>query len=372
MENLTKAKAGLILDQPFFASLLLGMPIVPDASIPTFGTDGDSIRYNPEYLKKLTLAETTFVLAHETLHCVFQHMYTRGDRNHNRWNIAGDYIINDILKSERVGVMPIGGLYDPDIVKRGGGTTAGVYGLLPDTDNQKPSGQPGDGGSLDTVSDAGKDEAERSAKEADMRVKVIQAQNVAKMAGKLSAGIERLVKDITKPKADWRHLLRRFLSERAKLDLSYAKPKRRFLAEDIYLPSLIGERLGAVAIGVDCSGSIDAKTLENFAAEIRGIIQDAVPTEVRVIYFDSEVLHTDIFTADDDLKINPIGGGGTAFSPVFEELNKLENPPIACVMLTDLRCSDFGDVPSYPVLWASNDVQRAPFGEVIDISEAGE
>lgn len=388
MELISKAKAALILDQPFFASILLGLPMSEDNSIPTMATDGDSIRYNTKWVSTLTLQEVLFVLAHETLHCAFLHMTRRGDRNPTKWNIAADYVINDVLVKERIGSMPKGGLHDSALVAKGGGTTEGVYKLLPKGSENKEVGKPG--GPMDQVCDAGSmgegqnvpdqhgnssgramDQATQSQKEADMRVKIIQAKNAAKSQGKLSAGLERLVGTLVKVRTDWKSVLRRFLSESAKLDLSYAKPKRRFLAEDLYLPSLIGERLGPIAIAVDCSGSVSAEVLNRFGAEVSAILEDAKPSSVKILYFDSEVLRTQDFEADQPVKLETCGGGGTAFSPVIKELNKLDVPPVACVFLTDLQCSDFGAQPDFPVLWATTDLEAAPYGEILKIDEEG-
>ena len=350
------------MDQPFFASLLLGMPVVESKETKTIGTDGEQIVYNPEYINTLTLGETVFVLAHEVMHCVFQHMYRRGQRNEGRWNIAGDYIVNDMLVNERVGIMPKGALHDSNMVKNGKNTTEGVYDLIPDSENNK---EPGDEkGPLDKVTDGGKDPSEIATKEAEMKVKVIQAANAAKMQGKLSAGLARMTKELVKPVADWKYILRRFVTEKAKTDLSYAKPKRRFLAEDIYLPSLNGESLGSIVIAVDCSGSINDHMLNMFSNEIKGIIQDTSPQMVHVVYFDSEVLRQDTFAKDEEFKIEAVGGGGTAFSPIFNYIDEKQLDCVACIVLTDLCCSDFGDAPCYPVLWAATENGNAPFGEI--------
>jgi predicted metal-dependent peptidase len=84
-----------------------------------------------------------------------------------------------------------------------------------------------------------------------------------------------------------------------------------------------------------------------------------------VVYFDSEVSHYESYGADDELDIKPHGGGGTAFSPVFEYMLEHNIEPVAVVFLTDLCCNDFGDEPSCPVLWVSTDEGTAPFGEVV-------
>ncbi len=365
IDNITKAKAQLVVEQPFFASLLLGMEMSPDESIPTFATNGEWIKYNPKWAATLSLPETVFVLAHEVMHCVFQHMYRKNKRHHLKWNIAGDYIINDLLKTEKIGIMPKGCLDDSNLVQKGKGTTEGVYNLLPEPPKDQKPGDPG--GPLDDVQDGAKDEAEASQKEAEMKVRVMQAQNAAKACGKVSAGIERLVGEFTKPKIDWKNVLRHFLTEKAKIELSYAKPKRRWLGDDIILPSLSGERVGSIVIAIDCSGSICQDVLKAFGSEIKGIIEDVSPLMTHVIYFDSEVLRKESFSPDDNFTIKAVGGGGTAFSPIFKRIDKDDIQPVGCVVLTDLQCSDFGKVPGYPVLWTSTDLDKAPFGEVVKL-----
>lgn len=367
IDKLAKSKAVLIMDHPFFASLLLSIPMIEDATVKTMETDGAEIRYNPTFLEKMTQPETTFVLAHETLHGVFLHMFRRGARTPNRWNIAADYVINDLLVSEGIGSMPSGCLHDSNLVKQGNGTAEGVYGILPEDSEGKG---PGDaGGAMDHVKDAAQDEATNAAKEADMRVRVVQAANAAKMQGKLSEGLERIAKEMTRSRTDWRAVLRRFFTERAKTDWSFARPKRRFMAEDFLLPSLHGEAMGCIVVPIDCSGSITEELLSRFGSEINAIKEDVKPSKVVVIYFDSEVLRCDSFGADEPIQLTPIGGGGTMFSPVFKYIEENALDPMACVFLTDLHCSDFGQCPSYPVLWASIGADKAPFGEVLKIDE---
>jgi predicted metal-dependent peptidase len=376
--QILKARSCLVIDQPFFASILLPMPMHESTDIDTFGTDGDSIIYNPNFANELTQEETTFILAHEVLHCVFDHMGRRGNKNHNKWNIAADYIINDLLVNEKIGTMPKGGLLDSKIVAKGNGTAEGVYNILPkDAENKKPGSK---GGSLDSVSDSGSkqgkkkvDAAKIAEKSAKMKVRVIQARNAAKMQGTLSMGMERLLVEVLKPIVDWKNVLRRFISEKSKTEYSFARPKRRFLSQDLYLPSLNGEILGKIVIAVDCSGSIDDRLLNKFSAEINAIREDSSPSLIEVHYFDTTVLKTETFEAETGIKLNPIGGGGTAFSPVFKKINESETAPIACIFLTDLVCSDFGPCPAYPVLWTvlekSNRTPQAPFGEIVQVSK---
>jgi predicted metal-dependent peptidase len=381
-EKLSKAKAKLIMYHPFFASIICNMPMEEDASInpPTMCTNGKWVKYHPDFVEKLTLDETIFVLCHEVGHCVFGHMFRRGARNPLKWNIAGDFIINDMLVGDNIGTMPAGGLHDSALVQKGGGTTDGVYDLLPEMPKCPKCGAGGDDGApgdpdcgnghggykqFDNCMDAGGSAADQSQAEAENAVRIAQAAQAAKMCGKLGANLERLVNMALKPRVQWQDVLRRFVSQKAKCEYTFARPKRRFLAEDLYLPSLGGERMGDLVIAVDCSGSIGSEEIDQFASELSAIKEDVKPSRMHIIYFHHEVSKYDSFGQDEDLVIAPNGTGGTAFSPIFRFVEEHAIDPVACVVLTDLCCSDFGPAPSYPVLWVSNHSDSAPWGEVV-------
>jgi predicted metal-dependent peptidase len=366
---LAQTKAAMVYDHPFFASIILGIPFKEDTTIETAATNGLEIRFNPQWFNALTLPQAVFLLAHEVMHIVFQHCLDIGDKEPERWNTATDLVINGLLTKGAVGVMPSGGLLDNALVLQGGGTAEGVYRILP----VKPKGQDGkpqtgSGGQkpLDSLHAPTQDAAELSKIKAETKIKVAQARDAAKQAGKLSSDLERLVKDLLKSDVDWRTVLHRFFSVRAKTSYSYAKPKRRSLSEDTYLPGLVGEKLGRVVIAIDCSGSVGDAELKLFSAEVLGLIEDCKPSSTEIIYFDSEILKTVVFEADDSVKIEPIGGGGTKFSPIFTHVNSGELEPACLVVITDLQCEDFGPEPSYPVLWASTHSRSkpVPFGEV--------
>jgi predicted metal-dependent peptidase len=365
-DKISKAKAKLVMMQPFFASLICNMPMYEDATInpPTMCTNGKYIKWHPEFVEKCTLDETMFVLCHEVGHPMLMHMLRRGERHPVLWNIAGDYIINDMLIKENIGSMPEGGLHDPAKVKAGGGTTEGVYELLRE-EYEKQGGLPDISDQFDNCEDAGGSEADQTLTESEWKIAVQQAANAAKMCGRLGSSLERFVSEVLKPKVDWRAALRRFVNKQAKIDRSYARPKRRFLAENLYLPGLSGERLGEIVVAVDCSGSIASKEIDEFAAELRAIKEDMLPDMLHVVYFHSEVCKHDRFPADEELVIAPNGTGGTAFSPIFLHLAQEGIEPECAVVLTDLCCNDFGDDPGYPVLWVSTMKGRAPWGDVI-------
>lgn len=364
-EKLSKAKAKLIIQQPFFASLAINMPMVENAELnpPTMATDGKTIWFHPGFVDAISVDEVVFVLCHEVMHKVFSHMFRRGQRNPKKWNIAGDYIINDVLVKDNVGTMPQGALYDANIVAAGDGTTDGVYNILPDQDGG--DGQGPTDGQWDNVIDASGSDAEVSEQESINRVQIAQAAQAAKMCGKLGANLERFVTAALKPAVAWEDVMLRFVSTKAKIDRSYQRPKRRFLSQGLYLPSLSGERLGTVVFGFDCSGSINQNENDQYAAEIKHVKEACDPERIVIIYFHHEVSRVDIFERDDDVVIRPNGTGGTAFSPIFRKIDELGIDPECCVVLTDLECSDFGPAPAYPTLWVSTHADKAPWGEVV-------
>lgn len=373
-EMIGKAKAALILEQPFFASIICSLPMIENNDIPTMATNGKKFYYNTTFVEGLKADELKFVLCHEVGHCIFQHMFRKGTRNHRKWNIAGDYVINDLLVNEKIGTMPANGLLNPQLVIAGGGTTEGVYDLLPESQAGDGGGfgQPGEPGEpLDDCMDPGGSQADQTQAEAEMKVMLSQAAAAAKMCGKLSANMERFVGSALKPKVDWRDVLRRFMNARAKVDLTYARPKRRFLADDIYLPTMSGCAMGEIVIAVDCSGSIGQAELDEFAAEMIAIKEDVRPSAVHVVYFDSRVCHYDKFDQDDELHVEPHGGGGTAFSPIFRYVDEMGIEPVCCVVLTDLYCSDFGPPTYYPTLWVTTAATEAPWGEVVEMNPKG-
>jgi len=363
-KRLSKAKTALILEHPFIGTIAMNMPFIIDEDIPTACTNGKEVRFNPDFVAKQNDEELKFLVAHECFHPMLEHTTRRGERDGFRWNQAGDYVINKLLSDEGVGKMPQGGLLSDDIYNAGNGTSDGIYNILPETP-EDGQGYGGDGQPFDDVQDGGQTPAEISQQQAEWKVKVSQAAQAAKMMGKMSAGLERLVGAVLEPKIHWADVLQRFIVKQRTDERSFTRPNRRFIQQGLYLPSITGEVLGELAFCVDCSGSIGQDEIDQYAAEIIKVAEDHKPKKLHVIYFDSEVSHYDCYEQDDLPVIKPHGGGGTAFSPVFQYMQDNDINPVACVFLTDLCCNDFGDAPDYPVLWVSTHSDEAPFGEVV-------
>jgi len=361
MTRLSKAKTGLVLEHPFVGTVALNMPFSLDYSIPTAATNGKRVLFNPHFVSELNDEELKFLVAHECFHPMMEHNYRRGERQHKRWNHAADYVINKLLVDEGIGKMPKVGLHNAAIYQAGGGTSEGIYNILPEMNDDGGDGS----GPMDNCEDGEGSPAEQAQEQAEWKVKVAQAAQAAKMMGKLSANLKRLVDEVLQPKVDWREVMQRFLVKARTDQRSFARFNRRFLPQGIYLPTVSGEVMGEVVFAVDCSGSIDQHTINQFASEIRVVKDDLAPARIHVLYFDSEVSHVESYGPDDELDIKPHGGGGTDFAPVMDKIVELGIEPVAIVFLTDLCCSSFGQQPDAPVLWVSTEKGTAPFGEVV-------
>lgn len=364
MKRLSKAKTSLILESPFIGSVALNMPMTLSTEVKTATTNGKRVLYNPEFIEPLTDEELKFLVAHECLHPMLEHNYRRGSRDPKKWNKAADFVINQLLVDEGIGKFIEGGCLDKNIYTNGGGTSDGIYNLLPDADGDGGNAG-GPGGPGNDLEDGEGSQAEQAQEAAEWKIKVAQAAQAAKMMGKLSANMARLVDEVLKPKVDWREVLHRFVQKAKNDQRSFARPNRRFLSQGLYMPTVTGEVLGELVFAVDMSGSIGQQECDQFAAECRTVFEDGRPEKLHLIFFSHEVCAHDTIGRDDDFVFNARGGGGTAFSPVFEHIEEQGIEPAGIVFLTDLYCHDFGEAPACPLLWVSTGQDSAPFGEVV-------
>ena len=404
MKKISNARAGLIMDQPFFGTLSLKLKVVEAPHrTETMSTNGIELIYNPKFVEELPLDQLKGVIVHEIMHCVLDHTSRRDYRDHDYWNCAADFAINPILLD--AGFKLPDPLVDPAFR---GMTAEQIYPIIakkkkgnddgkgdPDDgkgDSQKskdnqPKSQKnqskgnsqcqdpgGCGGVHDPVNKQGKilTKSEKDELSADWKIATAQAQQQAKAIGSMPAGLERFINELFETKVDWKAILREFIEKIAKNDYSWRFPNKRYAHLGMYLPSLFSEELGTIIIGVDTSGSVGKRELDQFASEITSVLHDFPKLEVEVVYCDTRVTNTENFRFEDlPLTLHAKGGGGTRFTPVFNWVKDNDIQPKCLIYFSDMWCHDFPDTPpEYPVLWArtqkgSND--HVPFGETIDV-----
>ena len=393
--RIQKARTSLVLDHPFFGSLLFRLKERECRSIPTMATDGVSVFYNPDFVETLNAATLAGTLAHEVMHPALQHHVRRSGRNPKRWNQACDFAINPMLVDAGLS-LPEGVLIDD---RFRGMSAEQIYNLLKsetgqDSDNEGGGDEPGRDeskdeksssddsnepsapiteGGIGQVLDAPPQDEETPAIEEQARewdVAVNQATTVARQAGKIPAGLARTLENAAEAAVDWRELLRRVWSETVPADSSWMRPNRRHIWSGLYLPGVVRESVGEIAIAVDCSGSVNARQLGLFEAEVCSILEGQRPERVHVLYFDSEVQKVETYLAGEPVHLDPVGGGGTDFGPCFDWLEQRGIRPQTLVFLTDLWGTFPNVAPEYPVLWASTGRRQAPFGSVVPMQAA--
>lgn len=369
--SFTKARSRLLLDNPFFGTLALKLLPKEDTSQPSGYTDGKVLGYNPKWFEKLSSQQQVGFIAHEIMHIVYMHIFRREQRHPKKWNVAADYVINYNLVHDCRMVLPDGALIDEQYK---GMTTEHVYNLLPEMEDEDGNSIPWDDlpedfGGSGAVRDGAPSNGSSTKEQQKWTIDINQAYEAAKMAGKLPGGLSKVIDEIVKPKVNWKAVLTKFLTSTAKNDYSWVKPNRRFLGQDMYLPSLYSERLESIVVAVDTSGSITDEELQIFASETSAILASMDPEKIEFLQCDTAINQHDTYTRESlPLKVEFKGRGGTDFAPVWEYIEENHLNPKACIYLTDLYPCDWGEQPPYPVLWISTtDVDNVPFGEVTRI-----
>jgi len=318
-ELLSNAKIGLLAKgSVFLSTILFSLKQSFSEEVPTAGTDGSNIIFNPKFFKDLSHEERVGLIAHEVWHVAFMHMLRLGDRDPEVWNWAGDFVINLLLR-EAGFKLPENGLIDDQYKNM---STEQVYDIL--MENNFSNSAEND---LDLIFGSKLSKEEEQALENNMKEILVRATTKSKISGEDSGSIPqeltRIIDDLINPKLPWNILLQRFLNDRAKNDYSWARPNKKFMPE-IILPSMYNESLGHIAIAIDTSGSLGKAELTEILSEIDHIHKTFKPEKLTIIGCDY-IIH-DIYEVESDQNISEFtfkGNGGTAFEPVFKYLKDI-------------------------------------------------
>jgi predicted metal-dependent peptidase len=259
-----------------------------------------------------------------------------------------------------------------------GMNTKQVYDLL--KQEQEDGGNGGGGSGFDEHDWEGADklteeEKKELAREVEQAVRQGALTN-QRLNGTGAGGLSRELGEMLEPKVNWREQLREYVKSicAGKDASSWRRVNRRYIGQDIYMPTLISERVGHIVIAIDTSGSIGGKELNEFLSEVKGVADEVSPEKIDLLYWDSEVAgHETYDTASVGDIINstkPRGGGGTSPSCVSGYIRDKGLKPECIIMLTDGYVgSDWGTDWESPVLWVvvGGNTALAPNGKTIHI-----
>lgn len=371
-QKASQAITSLLLDEPFYGTAVMQLELVQDSTIATECTDGKVIKYNPEFLLGLSSAQAKNEFRHETEHNMRGHIFRREGRDQKLWNVACDYVINNDMVAEGC-QLDATWLVDS---RYNGMSEEQIYSILAKQSKEEQDKQVEKSKEHGEVEDAqateGESIPEQKQQWEQITVRAAKAAKATKQAGKLPAWAEKLIGEIQSPYVDYRALTRQFLEQQAKNDFSWTRLNRNYLQAGLCIPALKSESLPPIVFYWDTSGSRwSSEQVKLAASEVMGLIEEARPEVTYVIYGDSEVTNVQIFTPGDVIKLEPKGGGGTNFTPIFDYIVKEGLEPCCFIGLTDL-CGTFPpSTPDFPVLWLCDEKDAtAPFGKVIEVRSA--
>ncbi len=371
--------------------------------VPTAATDGYNMLVNPEWYFKRSLMERVFIAAHEIAHNFFEdvellHRCAASGKvpmingstlpfEEDVMEVAADYRINALLVDSKIGKMP------KSVDENGKETQIGCYNVKIATANdsiydvyakvykqKKASGGKLGVKGFDKLLEPGKSMGKQAASAAAARngqqwaIEIAIARDLQERAqGGCPGALSRMFEDLLEPKVPWTEHIRTIFARKLGADMyDWRRPDRRFIVQDIHLPSRRGASAGWIAIWADTSGSISQADFRTYLGEFSGIIDEVNPRRLTVYWCDCDLHQTDELAEPGELAELQVrgvkgGGGGTSMLPVLDAIAQEQDAPECFIGFTD------GDVkfpnvpPDYPFVWASVSDHTYPFGDVVRI-----
>ena len=339
---------------------------------PTAYTNGRDEVYGADFIADLNDRQLRFLVLHEVYHKLYRHLTTWQHlykENAQLANMACDYVINCKLVDDNAdlfatmdGKLTIG-CHD---TKYRGWDSAQVFADL--KKNPPPQGQGGGGQGSGGFDEHGWGDAEEMTAEEqrDLAREIDEAiRQGALAAGKLGNGMDRDMVELLQPQVDWREVLRDFVQTTCQGNdySTWRRPNRRYIGAGVYMPSGISEQIGEIVVAIDTSGSIGARELGVFLAEIKEVADTVHPEAIRILYWDTKVCGDERYEGAEVDNIvqstKPKGGGGTDVRCVPQYLQDKQIKAQAVIVLTDGYLFGGWGQWHHPVLWTILDNDRA-------------
>ena len=410
MLKLFRAKQSIVMKYPFFGFLLYYLGLALDEECETACTDGKKIIFGTDFLERLSDDETIFVMLHELMHCVLNHIERRGNRIHMIFNVAADIVVNSmILETLNINNFTLDGEepmhLTPDGKEGKYFSTEEVYQMLISKAKiikrkiaiSIPSGGESNNnngnddeydigeGKYKVIDDHSRWEPSKCDKPDDegWAWRIIAAAEHAKACnpyGHLPSFVRDFIKNLESHEVDWKTALQNFCQRIEFFDYSWMRGDRRYISSDLFLPEYTDEDSSETEVKdllffVDTSGSMNISEVSIMLGEIRSAIS-VFNGRLRgkLGFFDTKVFNPVDFTDEESFNlITPKGCGGTDFNCIFQYVNeKLTNePPVAIIIMTDgyAEFPEESAAKGIPVLWVVNNSNiRPPWGETICVN----
>ena len=358
-EKITQAKTKLMLENPYFGTLITSLELRVNDSIINTRNLGDAFEYNDEYLDVLTISEVTTLLANAAMHQALFHSERGKDKVSSVWNLASDYAINDLLVENGFMLPPMANyatrfemLYAEQI-----------YQILLNELDLQDNDEPQDEQQSEQMME--EDIPEELLAEEEYELLLEQLNIKMEKHGDLPKGIDRFVESKQEAQISWRDELYRYVNAHAKSDYRMFPPSKKHLYRGIALPSIYGEEL-KIIVAIDTSASIDDALLKIFLAELYEIMQVFTHYVIELIECDAAIQNIQRLTPQEPLEPTLKGGGGTNFTPVFDYVENLNEDFKFLIYFTDGKGAFPKYEPLIDTLWVMPQTEEeVPFGEVL-------
>ncbi len=349
----------LYVDFRYLDVAVSALTLTPNDSLRSTATDGISFFFPPEQILRVFRSYPLFLnraVLHSVFHCIFRHLWIRGSRDPDLWNLSCDIAVEWIIDSfEKKSVKrALSGIrtniYNDFRQYKIPITAANIYrDLLPDiadnpdrlnqlmmeffTDDhrfwpKKPSTSPSAvkaGQSWDKIS-------RRMEQELNLR------------GDDSASGIDAMKTQIKEGKSrrSYKDFLRKFTVLKEELhcdydefDLNYYSYGLRLYKNMPLIEPLESREVTKISefvIVIDTSYSTNGPLVQKFLEETFQIIQERDSffhkSQIRIIQCDNQVHSDTIIKEQRDIpkllhNFELIGGGGTDFRPAFSYINKL-------------------------------------------------
>ena len=387
-QKISKAKAKLLVNYPFFGSLASRLEIVQNDDIQAFKSDGLKLEYNSDFIQKTTISELEFVFANGAMHSSLAYDNRKNNRSGWLWQLACDYAINDMLvendldrPDEAHYSKRFSGLYAEEIyaeLKEMSLDSLSEFGESTDV-NVESSSESNQVSKLDKPEESSLENVSNQEYQEQTEAEQIQSEQLFEEFTKatldadqkkdeLPKDIDRFFKLNSKGVINWRDELRAAIDKYFKDDYVLIPPNKKFLHLGIYLPSNISQKFRLV-VAVDSSGSIDEELLSVFISELNFLMSTVSNYEIDLLVCDDKIQSHNTYYNGDILDVQVIGGGATDFRPVFDFIEDNLYDINLLLYFSDLDGVFPHARPNYDVKWISPKKCNYPFGELISLED---
>ncbi|MBN2824619.1 MAG: hypothetical protein JXQ76_04795 [Campylobacterales bacterium] len=348
--KITQAKAKLMLENPYFGSIVSTLELSVNNELETYKSNGEKLLYSENYINEIDCEDVEFILASSAMHRVLQHQNRAINRHSKVWQLASDFVVNAMMIQNGF-ELPLKAAYQD---RFRGMYVEEVYEML-----------------LDEMEDEVVEESEEQITQDESLDEEFLEQLFKKFeeSDALPKELEYILTRHKSYQINWRDELYRYIATYDKSQFSFFPPNMKYLYRGFYIPSLSSDLL-SIVVAIDTSGSIDDELLKTFLGEIEAIMENYPHYQIELIQADSKVQSHETFTTGEPLNYTIKGRGATNFIPTFEYIDKQIGRPTLVIYFSDGEGEFPKSTPSYDVLWVSQKAIDVPFGDNIVMQES--